>query len=49
MSPGPIHAGSVTAAVDCLDNEPITNTRTTTVTRTLVENGEPCVDPGSAP
>jgi hypothetical protein len=47
LLPGPILAGSVTAFVDCFDNEPIANLRTTTVTRTLVEEGEPCIAPGA--
>jgi hypothetical protein len=45
MSPGPIVAGSVTAQIDCFDNEPITSLRTTTVTRTL--QGEGCAGPGA--
>lgn len=47
LLPGPIRAGSVAAFVDCFDNEPIANLRTTTVTRTLVEEGEPCVALGA--
>jgi hypothetical protein len=48
MSPGPIQAGSVTAFVECVDNEPINKIHMTTITRTLVEDGEPCAAP-SAP
>lgn len=33
--PGPAHAGALTAALRCTTNEPLTNQRTTSLTRTL--------------
>jgi hypothetical protein len=49
LAPGPLHAGAISATVECFDNEPITGSRLIAVTRTLVEDGAPCSDPGASP
>lgn len=48
LSPGPIRAGSIDAVMECHTNELSGEVPLTTITRTLVEDGEPCVDPGAA-
>lgn len=49
LAPGPLQFSWMRAVVECFDNEPVTGSRLTTVTRTLVEDGAPCSDPGGSP